>query len=79
MTYVEAYLATLYAALDKGGEEADIDRAVAEINNPSETGLRLWLESKPTINCSTCGIGIDPPEAPKPYDEVLCTTHASPS
>lgn len=78
MTYVDAYLVALYAALDKGGEEADVDRAIAEINNPTEHGLRSWLDTKPTINCSTCGIGFKP-ETPAPNDEVLCKTHANPS
>ena len=78
MTYVEAYIAALYAALDKGGEEADVDRAVAEINNPTEDGLKQWLTAGPVLSCDTCGIGFKP-EAPNPNDEVLCKTHANPS
>jgi hypothetical protein len=75
MTYFDLYLAALYDALQAGGTQDVVERTVAEVNNPTDTGLEAYLKSVPTIPCGVCGIPFARAEGtPTLHEEVLCTS-----
>jgi len=78
MTYLEAYLASLYDKLERGGTQTEIDRTVDEVNNPTRNGLVAWLASA-SLHCATCGEPATPVlETVQLLDEVMCTIHRTP-
>lgn len=72
MKYVEAYLAALYDVLEQGGKQEAVDKAIAEVNNPSDAGLAKWLEAFPEQLCD-CGAKFKP-ENVKLDQEMMCPT-----
>ncbi len=72
MKYVEAYLAALYDVLEQGGKQEVVDKAISEVNNPTDTGLAKWLEAFPEQLCD-CGVRFKP-ENVKLDEEMSCPT-----
>ena len=84
MTYAEWYLEGLYAQLELGGAEADVDRLVNEINRPTVDGLAWFLRIRRHASpkhgfigligdCGTCGEDFAIPDpTPQLDQEVLC-------
>jgi len=72
MKYVEAYLAALYDVLEQGGKQEVVDKAVSEVNNPTNEGLVKWLEAFPKQLCD-CGEKFKPENATLDQ-EMSCPT-----
>lgn len=77
MTYTEAYLAALYDVLQAGGKQEAVDKAVAEVNNPTNEGLQLWLKAHPKQPCDQCGVMFTPENATLDQ-EISCPSCKSP-
>lgn len=73
MTYLHLYLAALYDALEKGGKQEDIDRAISEINAPTQTAFEAWLKATGALPCAVCGVPFTP-TTPDLNAEALCPT-----
>ena len=71
--FIEAYLAALYDVLEAGGKQEAIDKAVAEVNNPTDAGLATWLKAFPEQPCDQCGTPYKPEDA-KLDQEMTCPT-----
>jgi hypothetical protein len=72
MTYLDVYLAALYAALDRGGPQEAIDVVINEINEPSSGGFETWCKTSPGFPCATCGAVFTPTTPITLASEVLC-------
>lgn len=74
MTYTDLYLVALYDVLAEGGSQTVVDKAIAELNNPSQEGLEKYLDTLPKrgVACGSCG-AIFAPEEPELEAEVLCS------
>lgn len=72
MTYLHLYIAALYTALEKGGKQEDVERAIAEVNNPSPAAFQAWLKAAGTVACGVCGNPFTPPENVELNTEALC-------
>ena len=73
MKYFDLYLAALYDVLQAGGTQDAVDRTIAEVNNPTQEGLGVYLKEHPLTPCGVCGTPF--PEAdhvPTLDEEVLC-------
>lgn len=76
VTYQELYIAALYDALENGGEQELIERAVAEVNSPTQKGFAIYLAARGAspIPCNTCGelftVG---DQQPALTEDVLCS------
>jgi hypothetical protein len=79
MRYLELYLAGLYDALEAGGKQEAVDRAIAEINNPTPEGLVAWLQVAKTTACPSCGTTFTLATDVQLDQEVLCPTCAKPA
>lgn len=80
MTYLDIYLATLYDALERGGTQDAVDRAVSEINTPTREHFVAWAAGHVVSpRCAVCGepFKIPDPETIQLTDEVLCKTHTA--
>ena len=73
MTYQDLYLAALYTALEKGGTQEVIDRAISEINEPTLAAFQVWLSQAKTLPRAVCGVPF-PLVKPALNAEVLCPT-----
>lgn len=73
MRYFELYLAGLYDALEAGGTQETVDKAIAEVNNPTHEGLAAWLKAHPVTSCPSCGASFKS-ETAQLDQEVLCQT-----
>ncbi len=71
MKFAEAYLAALYDVLDAGGKQDVIDKAINEVNRPTDAGLAKWLEAFPKQPCSECGAEFEPKDV-KLDQEMSC-------
>lgn len=73
MNYTEWYVAGLYDLLENGGTQEDVEKLVAEVNNPTLEGFKKFLEPQHTVPCGACGepyiIADDDPRLDK---EMLC-------
>jgi hypothetical protein len=74
MKYHQWYLAGLYDLLERGGKQEAIDRIIAEVNNPTQDGLKTFLALGRTCGpCDTCGEPFAIPDpVPSLDEEVLC-------
>jgi hypothetical protein len=73
MKYFNLYLAALYDALEAGGKQDVVDRAIEEINNPTQTGLDAYLKARSVVPCGVCGESFNLEEdKPTLNEEVLC-------
>lgn len=84
MKYHQWYLAGLYDLLELGGKQEEIDRVIAEVNNPTADGFKKFLELRSHPNpmhgfiglcgpCDTCGEPFAIPNpAPSLDEDVLC-------
>jgi hypothetical protein len=79
MTYLDLYLVALYDLLQVGGKQEAVDATVRELNDPSLTGFKAWLEHVPGLACSTCGKTYKPEDPPLLATEALCPECVSPS
>ncbi len=77
MRYFELYLAGLYDALQAGGTQEVVDKTIAEVNNPTNEGLKAWLKDHPQTQCPSCGLPFTL-ETAQLDQEVLCPTCAKP-
>jgi hypothetical protein len=75
MKYFDLYLAALYDALQAGGTQDAVERAVVEVNNPTDAGLVAHLKTVPSIPCGICGVPFPLEEGtPTLQEDVLCPT-----
>lgn len=60
MKYTEWYVASLEELLKKGGKQEEVDTLMAEVNNPTEAGLKAFTERRDVaymgaLPCGDCG------------------------
>jgi hypothetical protein len=82
MKYFDLYLAALYDAIEAGGQQDVVERAIEEINNPTQTGLDAYLKARPAVPCGVCGESFKLEDKPTLNEDVLCPsckTATSPS
>ena len=74
-TYLSEYEDHLTERMERGGDEADVEKAVSEYNRLSTVKLVAWVKDA-GLKCSYC-------EEPavtdgiRPTDEVTCAEHKS--
>jgi PHP family Zn ribbon phosphoesterase len=69
--FADAYLAALYDVLEAGGKQDVIEKAVSEVNRPTDAGLAGWLKAFPEQTCDQCGELYKPQDA-KLDEEMTC-------